>query len=126
MARHVSATFRQVLGFLRQGFDREAERRRTFEAELAEHIAPHMAVLVRRRAKLLSDGEYRRWSDTLECYMRESLWPLLGDDRDYAERHRTFVTLMVDVSIERAHCRVENVSPVHVVPQFGASLAGSA
>ena len=72
---HAVGTFRrqseQVLGFLSQGFDLEADRRRAFEAELEELIAPHMAVLVRRRAKLLADGEHGRWSDTLDCYMRE-------------------------------------------------------
>jgi len=123
MGRQVSEAFRQVLGFLRQGFDREAERRRAFEAELAELIAPHMAVLVRRRAKLLEDGEHRRWSDTLDCYMRKSLWPQLGRDRDYAEHHRTFVMLLIDVSIERAQCRKTNSPTLSLVTQLSASLA---
>jgi len=123
MRGQISESFGQVLGFLRQGFHREADRRRAFEAELAELIAPHMAVLVRRRAKLLADGEHRRWSDTLECYMRESLLPLLVRDRDYAERNRTFVTLMIDVSIERAQRRTANAPTMSLVSQLNAGLA---
>jgi hypothetical protein len=125
MGGHVSESLSQVLGFLRQGFDRGVSRRRAFEVELAELIAPHMAVLVRRRAKLLADGEHRRWSDTLDCYMRESLWPLLDRDREFAERNRTFVTLMIDVSIERAQRRELSSADVPYVPQRNAGLVNA-
>jgi len=86
-------------------------------------IAPHLAVLVRRRAKLLEDGEHRRWSDTLDCYMRESLLPLLNGHRDYAEHNRTFVALMIDVSIERAQYRAANSPDIAFAPQFNAGFA---
>ena len=125
MGRYVFQSLRQVLGFLRQGFDRGANRRRAFEVELAELIAPHMTVLVRRRAKLLEDGEHRRWSDTLDCYMRESLWPLLENDREFAERNRTFVTLMIDVSIERAQRRAASPAVAPYVPHLNAGLVNS-
>jgi hypothetical protein len=125
MGGHVSESVRQVLGFFRQGFDRGAGRRLAFEVELAELIAPHMSVLIRRRAKLLADGEHRRWSDTLDCYMRESLWPLLDRDREFAERNRTFVTLMIDVSIERAQRRELSSADVPYVPQRNAGLVNA-
>ena len=117
------AAIRQVLGFLRQGFDLDREHRRAFEIELDELLTPHMAVLVRRRTKLLQDGEHRRWCDTLDCYMRESLWPMLGKDREYAERNRTFVTLMIDVAVERAQRRTLNSLTTPLVSQLDASWA---
>lgn len=123
MGRHISEAFGEVLGFLRQGFDREADRRRAFEAELAQLLAPHLAVLVRRRAKLLEDGEHRRWSDTLDCYMRESLLPQLNGHRDYAERNRTFVALMIDVSIERAQYRTANSPDISFASRLNAGFA---
>jgi hypothetical protein len=102
MTRQFVGAIRQAVGFLVQGIDFEAEGWRAFEAEMRELIAPHMAVLAHRRAKLLDGSDGARWSDELDSFMRQNLWPLLGDERDYAERNRTFVTLMLDVAIAEA------------------------
>ena len=126
MARQVIGAIRQVVGFLVQGIEFEADGWRTFEAEMKELIAPHMAVLVHRRAKLLDGASRERWSDELDNFMRTSLWPLLGDDRDYAERNRTFVTLMLDVAIAEEQ-RKASVAHAEIIPQvsrFGAAWAG--
>ncbi|HJW41831.1 MAG TPA: hypothetical protein VJ476_11455 [Rhizomicrobium sp.] len=99
MQERVLGAFKQVIGFLVQGVDFEAENWRTFEADMRELIAPHLPVLAHRRAKLLDGSDGVRWSDELDTFMRKGLWPLLGDERDFAERNRTFVTLMLDVAI---------------------------
>jgi hypothetical protein len=125
MARQVIGAIRQVVGFLVQGIEFEADGWRAFENEMKELVAPHMAVLVHRRAKLLDGSDGTRWSDELDNFMRQSLWPLLGDDRDYAERNRTFVTLMLDVAIaeeqRRAHATQSEALPF--VRSFDASWA---
>ena len=107
---------KQVFGFLVQGIDFEADKRRAFESELTELIAPHMPVLVHRRAKLLESDGQGRWSDELDTFMRRNLWPLLGSERAYADRNRTFVTLMLDVAIEREQGRSAAIA-VAVMPQ---------
>ena len=116
---------KQVLGFLVQGIDFEADKRRAFEAELSDLIAPHMPVLVHRRAKLLESAGQERWSDELDAFMRQGLWPLLGADREYADRNRTFVMLMVDVAIERGQRRAtaECAAPRPLVSRFDATWA---
>jgi hypothetical protein len=116
---------KQVLGLLIQGIELEADRRRTFELELGELLAPHMAMLIHRRQKLLEGVVQERWSDELDLFMRRSLWPLLGTDLDYAERNRTFVTLLVDVMIEREQRRTSSSNPVVIplVSPFDASWA---
>jgi hypothetical protein len=106
---------KQVLGLLVQGLDFESDSRRTFELELEKLLTPHMAVLIHRRQKLLQGAGRERWSDELDLFMRRSLWPALGAELDYAERNRTFVTLLVDVMIEREQRRTVNASPI-VVP----------
>jgi hypothetical protein len=116
---------KQVVALLVQGLDFETDSRRTFERELALLLAPHMAVLIHRRRKLLEGSGRERWSDELDHFMRQSLWPSLGAELDYAERNRTFVTLLVDVMIEREQRRTTNANPV-VVPlasRFDASWA---
>jgi hypothetical protein len=116
---------KQILGLLIQGIDFEADRRRTFEVELGQLLAPHMAMLIHRRQKLLEGVGQERWSDELDLFMRRSLWPLLGTDLDYAERNRTFVTLLVDVMIEREQRRTLSANPmvIPLVSRFDASWA---
>jgi hypothetical protein len=116
---------KQVLGLLIQGIELEADRRRTFEVELGQLLAPHMAMLIHRRQKLLEGAVQERWSDELDLFMRRSLWPLLGTDLDYAERNRTFVTLLVDVMIEREQRRTSSSNPmvIPLVSPFDASWA---
>ncbi|HEY0107380.1 MAG TPA: hypothetical protein VGB91_14970 [Rhizomicrobium sp.] len=99
MPERVIGAFKHVVGFLVQGMDFEAEGWRAFEAEMRELIAPHIAALAHRRARLLDGSDGTRWSDELEVFMNRSLMPLLGDERDFAERNRTFVSLMLDVAI---------------------------
>jgi hypothetical protein len=125
MQERVVGAFRQVVGFIVQGVERHAGGWQAFETEMRELIAPHMAVLVHRRAKLLDGSDGKRWGEELDTFMRRSLWPLLGDERDYAERNRTFVALMLDIAISEAQGRAA-AARAAVIPQvsrFGSSWA---
>ena len=126
MGDQIVDTFRQVFGFLAQGPGSQfASRRRALESELRELIAPHMPILMHRRAKLLERAEKACWCDELDSFMRTRLWPLLGANLDYAERNRTFVTLLIDVMIEREQRRTTQTSAaaVPLVSRFDASWA---
>lgn len=125
MRGQVVAAFRQVFGLITHGLNLDAERRRGFESELDQLIAPHLPVLMHRRAKLLACAGEDLWCDELDSFMQTNLWPLLGADLDYAERNRTFVTLLIDVTIEREQRRRAIVSSaaVPLVSQFDASWA---
>ncbi|HXC56619.1 MAG TPA: hypothetical protein VNU97_15075 [Rhizomicrobium sp.] len=125
MGETVVGAFRQVFGFLVQGIDFAADGRAAFESELRELVAPHMAVLAHRRAKLLDDAGEARWSDELDAFMSRNLWPLLGEFRDYATRNRTFVTLLLDVAIAEAQ-RVAAAPRAEIIPlvsRFDATWA---
>ncbi|MEJ0025541.1 MAG: hypothetical protein WDN01_05885 [Rhizomicrobium sp.] len=126
MQERVLGAFKQVVGFLVQGVDFEAEGWRAFEAEMRELIAPHIAVLAHRRAKLLDGSDGARWGEELDAFMQASLWPLLGDERDFAERNRTFVTLMLDVAVaeEQRRRRESAAQSLPFVRAFDASWAG--
>jgi hypothetical protein len=100
MGEKVVSAVRQVVGFLIQGMNFETDTWRSFEREVKAQIAPQLPALAHRRASLLEGEGEGRWSDDLGGFMRNHLWPSLGDaDRDYAERNRTFVTLLLDVTI---------------------------
>ena len=126
MQDRVIGAFKQVIGFLVQGVDFEVEGWRDFEVEMRTLIAPHMPVLAHRRAKLLDGSDGVRWAKELDGFMTRNLWPLLGDERDFAERNRTFVTLMLDVAIaeEQRRRQAEGASALPFVSGFDASWAG--
>jgi hypothetical protein len=125
MQERVLGAFKQVVGFLVQGIDFEVDGWRAFEAEMRELIQPHMAVLVHRRAKLLDGSDGSRWSAELDTFLRNSLMPLLGDERDYAERNRAFVSLMLDVAIaeEQRRSYESRVAELPFARGFDASWA---
>jgi hypothetical protein len=126
MSRPVSSAIKQVIGFLVQGIEFETESWRVFEADMKELVAPHMPVLVHQRAKMLDGAGQERWSDELDRFMRQSLWPLLGEDRAYADRNRTFVTLMLDVTIAEAQRRTAAArsETIPQVSRFDAAWVG--
>jgi hypothetical protein len=124
MGEKIIGAVRHVIGFLVQGINFETDTWRNFERDVKELIAPHMPVLAHRRARLLESDSGERWSDELDSFMRQSLWPMLGDDRAYAERNRTFVTLMLDVTIAAEQRRqTSHAEPLPFVRAFDANWA---
>ena len=105
MQERVLGAFKQVLGFLTQGMEFDSGDWQVFEAQMRELIQPHMAVLVHRRIKLLDGSDGASWWEELDRFMDASLWPLLGDEREYADNNRTFVTLMLDIAISEEQGR---------------------
>ncbi|MEI9989716.1 MAG: hypothetical protein WDM86_06725 [Rhizomicrobium sp.] len=126
MQERVLGAFKHVVGFLIQGVDFDAEGWRAFEVEMRELIAPHIAALAHRRAKLLDGSDGVRWGEELDAFMQNGLWPLLGDERDFAERNRTFVTLMLDVAVaeEQRRRHISGAQSFPFVRGFDASWAG--
>ncbi|HWD25711.1 MAG TPA: hypothetical protein VG387_01000 [Rhizomicrobium sp.] len=119
MQERVVGAFKQVIGFVMQGVDFDSHGWRSFEAEMRELIAPHIAVLAHRRAKLLDGSDGQRWADELEGFMRTGLWPLLAEERDFADKNRAFVGLMLDVQIAEEQRR-QQVSARDALPQVSA------
>jgi hypothetical protein len=126
MRERVIGAFKQVVGFLVQGMDFEAGGWQAFEAEMRELIAPHMPVLVYRRSRLLDGSDGSSWAHELDEFMRTSLWPLLGDEREYADRNRTFVTLMLDIAIaeEQRRAAARGADGLPSVARYGSAWAG--
>jgi hypothetical protein len=123
MQERVIGAFKQVIGFLTQGMEFNAHDWQAFEIEMRALIEPHMPVLVHRRIKLLDGSDGASWWEELDRFMDTSLWPLLGDDRDYADRNRTFVTLMLDIAISEEQGRRAAQGPDQLpsVARFGSA-----
>jgi hypothetical protein len=125
MQERVIGAFKQVIGFLTQGMEFNAGGWQAFETEMRDLIQPHMAVLVHRRIKLMDGSDGSSWWEELDRFMDVSLWPLLGDDRDYADRNRTFVMLMLDIAVSEEQCRRAKPRPdmLPQVARFGSAWA---
>lgn len=125
MQERVVGAIQQVIGFLTKGVEFNSGDWQVFETEMRELIAPHMAVLVHRRVKLLDGSDGASWWEELDRFMDTSLWPLLGDERDYADRNRTFVTLMLDIAISEEQRRRAAQRPdlLPHVARFGSAWA---
>ena len=125
MQERVIGAFKQVIGFIVQGVDFELDGWRDFEIEMRGLIAAHLPALAHRRAKLLDGSDGRRWAGELDRFLSASLWPLLGEERAFAERNRSFVTLMVDIAIaeEQRRQQAKCASALPQVSAFDASWA---
>jgi len=125
MSKGIVDAVRHVIGFLVRGMDFESGGWSRFESEVKALIVPHLPVLAHRRARLLDGGRGERWSDELDGFMEQRLWPLLGEDRAFAERNRTFVTLLLDVTIaaEQSRDRAPGGEALPLVRAFDASWA---
>lgn len=126
MRERVIGAFKQVVGFLVQGMEFDSGSWQVFEAEMRELIAPHLPVLVYRRSRLLDGSDGTSWATELDEFMRTSLWPLLGDEQEYADRNRTFVTLMLDIAIaeEQRRTAARRADTLPSVARFGSAWAG--
>jgi hypothetical protein len=124
MGDKIVGAVRQVIGALVERMDSEINDWRSFEGEVRALIAPDLAILAHQRARLLDEPGEVRWSHELDRFMEKRLWPLLGEGRAYAERNRTFVTLLLDVAIAAEQRRIPSRSEARpVVAAFEANWA---
>jgi hypothetical protein len=125
MGEKIVGAVRQVIGLLVARMDSEIESWRSFEGEVKSLIAPDLAELAHQRAHLLDGAGEARWSNELDRFMEQRLWPQLGEGRAYAERNRTFVTLLLDVTIAAEQRRTPAASrpALPIVAAFGTNWA---
>jgi hypothetical protein len=120
MGDKIVGAVRQVIGLLVERMDVEIDSWRSFEGEVKALIAPELSVLAHQRARLLDGAGDARWSHELDRFMEQRLWPLLGEGRAYAERNRTFVTLLLDVTIAAEQRRLSSAARPEAFPLAGA------
>jgi hypothetical protein len=115
----VYAACREVAGLFADSFDGAPGGRYAFEGELAELIAPHLAVLAHKRARMYIEGDegaIERWFLDLRCFMDRSVLPVMGAERDYAERNRGLVAALLDRIVAREQNKPAERSRVQLLP----------
>ena len=77
-------------------------------------------VLAHKRSKMYVPGDeaaMERWALEVYCFMDRNMLPLMGADRDYAERNRIFVASLVDREIAREQAKSRQVSNEDYLPR---------
>ncbi len=108
-----------MAGLFANSFDGAPGGRYAFEGELAELIAPHLAVLAHKRARMYIEGDegaMERWSLDLRCFMERSVFPIMGAERDYAERNRGVVSELLDRIVAREQNKPPERTKVQLLP----------
>lgn len=113
------AACREVLRLLADLFAGAPGGRYAFEGELADLIAPHLAVLAHKRRRMFVEGDEgaaQRWSLELRCFMDCSVLPMMGSERDYAQRNLGVIVELLDRIIAREQNKPAERSKVPLLP----------
>jgi hypothetical protein len=113
------AACREVVRLFADSFDGAPGGRYAFEGELAELITPHLAVLTHKRRRMFVEGDEgatERWFLELRCFMECCLLPVMGSERDYAQRNRGLVVELLDRIVAREQNKPAERRTVQLLP----------
>jgi len=104
----LGATLREVWRLLKQGIDFSSSVEPKLQSEVRELAAPHMAVLVHKRAKVgATTGtiEDEQWLGELGDFVSRMLWPYLQESSVLNGRSKNCVAELLDdiVAAEQRH-----------------------
>jgi hypothetical protein len=102
----LSAAIREVWHLLKQGIDFPVGKPPALQAELRELAAPHMPVLVHKRAKVSAHPgvlEDERWFGELSDFVSHMLWQHIQESEALAGRSKNCVAELLDeiVAVEQ-------------------------
>jgi len=104
----LGATLREVWRLLKQGIDFSSSVEPKLQSEVRELAAPHMAVLVHKRAKVgatMGTIEDEQWLGELGDFVSRMLWPYLQESSVLNGRSKNCVAELLDdiVAAEQRH-----------------------
>jgi hypothetical protein len=120
LPKKIGLAFAEVGGLMVQSFDGVPGGQSAFQNEISSLVSPHLAVLAHKRSKMYVPGDeaaMERWALELCCFMDRNMLPLMGTDRDYAERNRIFVASLVDREVVREQVKVRQASNEDYLPR---------
>jgi len=121
--------FREVWRLLKQGVEFPINKQPALQAELRELAAPHLAVLVHKRAKVsaaLGELEDERWFGELSDFVSRMLWPHIQSSEALAGRSKNCVAELLDEIVAAEQRTMVELALADVLPRtsrFDASWA---
>ncbi|HXL99978.1 MAG TPA: hypothetical protein VN932_08610 [Rhizomicrobium sp.] len=106
---------KEVWRLLRQGIDIPSDWQPALHDELRALAAPHLAVLVHKRAKLVAALQDERWAGELVEFVNRILWPHLATSEALGGRNQNCVAELLDEIVaaeQRAVAAVTRTVPL--------------
>ncbi|HEY1632263.1 MAG TPA: hypothetical protein VGF56_13180 [Rhizomicrobium sp.] len=112
---------KEVWRLLRQGIEMPTEWQPALHDELRALAAPHMAVLVHKRAKLALEDE--RWVADLREFVGRIVWPHLNGSEHLGGRNQSCVAELLDDIVAVEQRAAARVVAVPLTSRFDTSWA---
>lgn len=123
MGREFAIAAKEVWRLLKQGIEMPTEWQPKLHEELKALAAPHMAVLVHKRARLVQALEDDRWATELGDFIGRIVWPHLSGSEHLAGRNQNCVAELLDEIVAVEQRAVARVVGVPQTSRFDTSWA---
>lgn len=119
-ATHLGVAVREVWRLLKQGIEFSAAGEPKLKSELRELAAPHMKVLVHKRAKVGAHNgtvEDEQWIGELGDFVARMLWPYLQNSEALAGRSKNCVAELMDEIVAAEQRSMVDVAMMDIIPR---------
>jgi hypothetical protein len=123
MGREFAIAAKEVWRLLKQGIEMPTEWQPKFHEELKALAAPHMAVLVHKRTRLVQALEDERWASELTDFIGRIVWPHLSASEHLAGRNQNCVAELLDEIVAVEQRAVARIVGVPQTSRFDTSWA---
>lgn len=122
--RPLREAVKEVWRLLQRGVDFPADQQSPLQRELRELTAPHLAVLVHKRAKLVQALQDERWASELSDFVGRILWPHLSSSETLIGRSQNCVAELLDeIVAAEQHAVAAQAEAVPLTSRFDTSWA---
>ena len=118
--RNFGNAIREVWRLIKQGIDFPAVKQPALHGELRELAAPHLAVLVHKRAKVSATPgvlEDERWFGELSDFVSRMLWPHIQASEALAGRSKNCVAELLDEIVAAEQRTMAELALADVLPR---------
>lgn len=119
-ATHLTEAVKEVWRLLKQGIEFSGLSEPKFQAELRELAAPHMAVLVHKRARVGSTTgpvEDEHWIGELDDFVSRMLWPHVQNSAFLNGRSKHCVAELMDEIVAAEQRTTVDVALADIIPR---------
>ncbi|HTQ15002.1 MAG TPA: hypothetical protein VMH86_14090 [Rhizomicrobium sp.] len=121
--RPAREAIREVWRLLKQGIDMPASWAPALHDEIRELAAPHMAVLVHKRTRMVQALQDERWAGELADFIGRIVWPHLSASGNLGGRDRHCLAELLDEIVAAEQRAAAGAPSIPLTSRFETSWA---